>query len=413
LLVLDYARQRVASFLEEMRRLKDNDFPHPHSREALDLISQVIETRKGALDGLSPANSPDVIRNACAEAFVQILSYHPLLGFILRSTNIRNSFEVYRPILNLSRLILGNDTKLILSSEWEYSPFVYNPIADLPSFVLMGLPASESGNPLLTPLAGHELGHTTWQKKQVSAKYSATLADRMYKQIEDKWPDYQHLFTCNRNELRGDLFAARKLGNYHYLALKQAEESFCDFIGIRIFSESYLHAFAYLVAPGSAQMRQDKYPKIMTRVQNMVSAAQQYGTVCPADYAASYSDELDSTNHDHKLLMAVTDHAVSTVINDLIQEANTIVEAAGVSARDEALIQRAHNSFKLLVPASGMVSLANILNAGWIAYNDTGLWVDNEEVKKDRNHILYDIVLKSIEVLEFESITVAISGQTA
>ena len=412
MLVLDYARQRVASFLQEMRRLKDSDFPHPHSREALDLISQVIESRKVALDGLSAGNTPDVIRNACAEAFVQILGYHPLLGFILRSTNIRNSFEVYRPILTLSRLILGNDTKLILSSEWEYSPFVYNPIADLPNFVLMGLPASESGNPLLTPLAGHELGHTTWQKKLVSAKYSPKLAEEMYKRIEDKWTEYQHFFSCNKNDLRGDLFAAKKLGNYHYLALKQAEESFCDFMGIRIFSESYLHAFAYLVAPGSARIRQDKYPKIMTRIQNLVIAAQQYGTVCPVDYAANYSDELDSTNHDQRLLMAATDHAVSTVINDLIQEVNTIVEAAGVPARDESLIQQAYSSYKLLVPASGMVSLANILNAGWIAYNEANLWDDNEKIKKDRNHILYDIVLKSIEVLEYEFITATICGQT-
>ena len=76
---------------------------------------------------------------------------------------------------------------------------------------------------------------------------------------------------------------------------------------------------------------------------------------------------------------------------------------AGVPARDEALIQQSYNSFKLLVPASRVASLANILNAGWIAYNDTGLWHDNEEVKKDRNHVLYDIVLKSIEVLEFEA----------
>ena len=178
MLVLDYARERVKSFLQEIVRLKDCDFPHPHSKAAVDLISQVIGQRAATLDGLSPANSPDVIKVACSEAFIQIYNYHPLLGFILRSTNIRNSFEVYKPLLNISRQILGTDTKLILSSEWEFSPFVFNPISDLPSFVLMGLPACESGNPLLTPLAGHELGHTTWQKQNLRASSRQDLSSQ-------------------------------------------------------------------------------------------------------------------------------------------------------------------------------------------------------------------------------------------
>ena len=404
MLVLDYARQRVCSFLQEIKRLRDNDFPHPHSEAALELIRRVIEARKTTLDGLSPENSPAVIRNACSEALVQIWTYHPLLGFILRSTNIRNSFEVYRPLLNLSLRILGDDTKLVLSSEWDYSPFVYNPIPDLPNFVLIGLPATESGNPLLTPLAGHELGHTTWQKKRVFEKYVAKIAEAMYTRIEDRWPDFQHFFTCKKEHLRGDLFANRKLSLYYTFSVKQAEESFCDFMGIRIFAESYLHAFAYLVAPGSGKMRQDKYPKTMTRISNMARAANRYGIVPPKDYTGNYSDELDSTDPDHKLLMSVADYTLTTIVDELIEEAGTIVDRAGVPARDGKLIEEAAKSYRLLVPASGAGSLANVLNAGWIVQGERDLWEDNEEIKKDRNHILADIVLKSIEVLEFESI---------
>ena len=33
--------------------------------------------------------------------------------------------------------------------------------------------------------------------------------------------------------------------------LRQAEESFCDFIGVRLFHLSYLDAFAYLLSPGT------------------------------------------------------------------------------------------------------------------------------------------------------------------
>ena len=69
----------------------------------------------------------------------------------------------------LCHVLDGNDpanreTRLILSSEWDYSPFMYDQITDLPSFVFIGLPACESANPLLLPLAGHELGHSVWVK---------------------------------------------------------------------------------------------------------------------------------------------------------------------------------------------------------------------------------------------------------
>lgn len=410
MLVLKYAKERVLSFQNEISRLRESDFPHPHSREALDLIGKLIETRRVALENVSPTNTSSVIRNACAEAFTQIYANHVRLGFILRFTNIRNSFEVYKPILYLCRLILGNDTKLILSSEWEYSPFVYNPIADLPNFVLMGLPASESGNPLLTPLAGHELGHTTWQKKKIAMKYASKVNENMYKFIYDNWNAYDDMIPCARENLRTDMFAYRKLAPYFYFVSKQAEESFCDFMGIKIFAESYLHAFAYLVAPGSAKMRQDKYPKMQVRVANMITAATNYGLIPPEHYVDNFSNELDSSNFEHMQLMNVVDHAAGTITAELIQEASAVVEAAGVPSRNQSRIEDAIRSYRLLVPASGSGSLANILNAGWSVYNDADLWNEHLELQQDRNKILYDIILKSIEVLEYESITSSITG---
>lgn len=269
----------------------------------------------------------------------------------------------------------------------------------------MGLPACESGNPLLTPLAGHELGHTTWQAMSLSGKYSPLLEDAIYKNIEDRWEEYRELLNCPRDQLRGNLFVGKAVSAYHYFSLKQAEETFCDLLGVRIFSESYLHAFAYLVAPGDAVVRLDEYPKTKTRIATMVAAARKYEVPIPVDYEANYSDQIDSPRHDHKLMMSLADHAVSQVVGGLVEEADAIVRNAGLPARAEPLIQHCLKSYKLLVPASDAGSLANILNAGWRAHNDGDLWGDNEEVKINRKQILFDIILKSIEVLEFESIT--------
>ena len=111
------------------------------------------------LESLSDDDDPNAVKTACNESLKQLFRILPLLGFIVRSTSVRNSFEVFWPLLRLARQVLQTDAKLILSSEWLYSPF-YRPSADLSDYVLLGFPASESSNPLLVPLAGHELGHT-------------------------------------------------------------------------------------------------------------------------------------------------------------------------------------------------------------------------------------------------------------
>ena len=90
---------------------------------------------------------------------------------------------MYAPVLRLARRLLGPDTKLLLSSEWDYSPFVYLPTRDLPEFVLIGVPAYESSNPLLISLAGHELGHNVWNQQDLGKKYDAALRTEVLKAL--------------------------------------------------------------------------------------------------------------------------------------------------------------------------------------------------------------------------------------
>lgn len=159
-LLREYSVSRLKGVLEEIGRLKESEFPYQHSQDALDRIEKLFISHKTRLESLAPDKKPAIVQQFCSAALTDLFKYLSFLGFILRSTNVRNAFEVYGPLLRLSRKVLGLDTKQILSSEWEYSPFTYRPIAELPGFVLIGFPAPESSNPLLIPLAGHELGHT-------------------------------------------------------------------------------------------------------------------------------------------------------------------------------------------------------------------------------------------------------------
>src|ERR1700733_2146910 len=174
---VDYTIQKLRLVLDQIRSLSDSEFPHPDPQEALDLLRKLFD---GDIDRIAKAVAGGVEATkvaACAQASSHIARFLPILGFCLRSTNVRNSFELFVPLLQLARQLLGRrDAKLILSSEWEFSPFTYPPVfSQLPNFVLIGLPASESGNALIIPLSGHELGHSVWTTYGLDAKIRPEL----------------------------------------------------------------------------------------------------------------------------------------------------------------------------------------------------------------------------------------------
>ena len=78
---------------------------------------------------------------------------------------------------------LRRTTRLILSSEWTYQPQVYPEKDFLPSYVLIGLPAPESSNPLLLPLAGHELGHSLWRANNVGDELNLSVVQHVINAI--------------------------------------------------------------------------------------------------------------------------------------------------------------------------------------------------------------------------------------
>jgi hypothetical protein len=169
LLDVDFVRQKLRAVLNQIKQLKSADFPYRESSAALVLLTDIYEKDLKRLDGLDPADSLDVRQHACAHANTDISRYYHILGFILRSTNVRNAFEIYDPLLNLCKTIYGNSAKLIISSEWDFSPFTYPAVTvDLPDLMFIGLPSTEAGNSLLVPLSGHELGHSVWRKSGAS-----------------------------------------------------------------------------------------------------------------------------------------------------------------------------------------------------------------------------------------------------
>jgi hypothetical protein len=266
--LLEYPKKRLAAFREEIARVKSSDFPYPQSKEALAAIQTELDRLLKAINTLTPSSDKETIRSARVATVTALNRYVPFLGFILRSTNVRNAFEVYGPLLRLSQRILGEQTRLVLSSEWDYSPYTYFGCPILSDFVFIGLPAPESGNPLLLPLAGHELAHSVWARNSYTAEFAPEIDDDILGQIKGpQWDQYIHFHPGAEAEtLDQDLVAKQTWAPSALWALAQAEETFCDFVGLRLFGESYLYAFAYLFSPNEGGYRSVVYPNMCRRV---------------------------------------------------------------------------------------------------------------------------------------------------
>ncbi|MFN7967150.1 MAG: hypothetical protein U0V87_15815 [Acidobacteriota bacterium] len=373
-------------------------------------MEKLLSVHLSYLDRLNGGSDATVVKTACVAATAALTIYLPLLGFVARSTSIRNAFEIYGPILRLTRSALGSDKRLILSSEWEYSPFTYVGIQELPEYLLIGLPAPESANPLLLPIAGHELGHSVWRKslqgKELTQKVQSALVDALSTQY---WSEFSRLFdVADPTRLTSDLFVWNYWQPSFEFAKRQLEELFCDAFGIRLFGSAFGHAFAYLLSPNvGGSTRSPHYPNMKRRAKYVVEASGFYGCEHDQMFVDRFEDlpEPFSIGSREHLLLTVADQVVQDFVVDARVAASECADSASLPMPNSDEAKRLALLFRTkMIPGSDSLSLEAILNAGWLTYHDDDLWNSRPEIE-NRDHLLTEILLKSIEVLEFNAIT--------
>lgn len=417
MVVLEYARTRLSAICDEIDHLLQGEFPYPDSRDALQELRALFTYKLQRLDQwvtLETNGTPkdsSVVKEQCAHDLDALFDYTPLLGFILRSTNVRNAFEIYGPLRRLARKVLASpdgteSARLIISSEWDYSPLIYTEITDLPGYLMIGFPASESANPLLVPLAGHELGHSVWAKYNMAVEFRSQVDNLVSTQIKVRLADYQDAFQ-NRSvtaaDITDDMFVRDTWLPAVEWALKQCEESFCDFVGVQIFGHSFLRAFAYLLAPKHLGSGSVNYPNMKRRVDNLITAASRYGVPEVPDYRDLFSDlaPADLLRAD-EFRLSVADQALVDMTDCLMTRAKSVVSSADAAATALRETERILGRFKLVVPAERPRSVADILNAGWTAHGDPAFWREVPEVDKEKQRVLKELILKNFEVFEIE-----------
>jgi hypothetical protein len=242
---------------------------------------------------LEPGTDPAVRQQTCAHCNVQVARYQAVLGFILRATNVRNAFEIYDPLLSLFRKVYGPQDKLILSSEWSFSPFTYPAVfKDLPDLMFIGLPACEADNALIVPLTGHELGHSLWRMPPaaliaVFTGLQQLLQNQLVTAFAGDWPNFQKVFkvTYDQGELLQNLFLRSIWYESFKLASRQAEELFCDLLGLRLFGEGFLYSFIYVISPHLGD-RVPHYPPLAARVSMLIKGCSAFGIDLPSALGA-------------------------------------------------------------------------------------------------------------------------------
>src|SRR5262249_26060614 len=153
----------------------EGDFPITSAKHALLKLRDVFLELEKRLDRAGRIRGSASLVQIADTINLKVLQVLPILGFILRSTNVRNAFEVLEPLQTIADAALQGTPQLLLSSEWDYVPFAYpQSLDDLKSFVLIGLPASEAGSALLLPLAAHELGHAVWRTLGIDGSAGTT-----------------------------------------------------------------------------------------------------------------------------------------------------------------------------------------------------------------------------------------------
>lgn len=401
---LSSAKRRIDTFIEQIDVLAASSFPHDDGRAALGAIRQHCLDLRGHLD-LPAGIREDVVDQLCLDLLDKVNDYTALLGFILRSTNVRNPFELHYIVKKLIRSAIGEDVSLLISSEWSYVPFTYPMSIDqLPSFILIGTPAPESGNPLLIPLAGHEVGHSAWRAYGCTPQYSALVSDGVRKEIETTRAGRKLLDAAPLGALDKDRVIDRCAGH----VIRQLEEIFCDLFGLFLFGNAFIASFDYLLGPGGIRRDDLDYPSDEQRMRVLIEASRKDGLDIRYDDAmtshwipaAAIASERDAA----AIIDTVTVSLVPQVRADLFER----LRAQGLVPPREAKIDEILDSFQRGEPHPDHVELGEIVAAGWLRLRELDISSFERVKAEKREHeriksykVLADLVLKTIEVAEY------------
>ena len=382
---LDYKKftiSRIDSFINQILLLKELDFPYEDSSEALDKILEHIKTQRDTLE--KSVLEGEALQSRCARATSQLYIFHRFVGYIRKSADPNNSFEIYFSFRRLAEAILGNNVRLIISSEWEsYSPVNFSIPSELSDFVFIGLPVSEAENSLIVPLSGHELGHTIWLIHNFEDKYRTILQKFAQESSSSQFDDSELSFVIDTS-------------------LIKCAEYFCDFIGMGLFGESYLYAFAYLIAPKISKKNVSSHPNAINRAEAMTQAAKAFGYQVPGNFRDLFKTQMDISRTNYELYLERSEQLSFSMVESVITDVKNLLLNKNVLYTRSANFNFITSQLLSGVPISSANTLADITNASWEVYFKEEKLGGLDLLEGQKVEFLNELTIKSFEILEIK-----------
>ena len=404
------ALSKLEKIIEQFSVALTEDYPYEDTKLALKALRAQAEKLRSQANDFSLFSKPTE-QQFCFRINYFLEASSQILGILTRSGTMRNAFEVYEPFKSICKKFIPHDAHLIISSEWNYTPFTFPMnLQELPEFIIIGLPASESNNALIFPSAAHELGHSIWLVEGIQETFSDTVQSSANIYINNN-PNLLNFLTPEIDEesIETDMFAQQIRQQFLFdctsACLRQIEELFCDFIALKIFGRSYLHAFQYLIAPGDGGNRSVEYPSVKDRATVLNLYAQKDGQQIEnyeAEFQESNSERVQSYD---SLVSRVADNVRSEHAEKAYERAVSLFESAGLDPLSEEKVAKSKSYLINGMPITFETSFGDLYSAAWEFFldsydsGDAGDAGDAGGIKK-LNYVS-ELVLKSVESWEF------------
>ena len=392
-------KDRLSRFKSQLANISRSEFLPASTSKALEAVGGEISRLETILDEVSAYREQIYLVQHATLVNQKIYALTNYLGVLLRSTNLRNAFEAHFAFEEMSRKFIGEDDKLIISSEWDSTPFyIPNPPAVLDGYVFIGMPAFASRNALLLPLAAHELGHAIWRIRSIDGPLITTADMFLREEIEKDESAFQKDFGLEQN-LFFSTEKERIVSECLKLVASQSQEVFCDLFGAALFGQSYLYAFDFFLSPGFGTREYD-YPSLSERVRVLKDAVQ--------------IDDLEILNRDF-VEKATTPSKVPAIVEladtitkrlqpGLAKDAKKIASSIEYEDKNTDSFEDLTRNLRIGIPPRQPRSPVDILNAVWSVFLEKRSKTESFEERWKLTSLMTNLCLKSLEIYEYNRI---------
>jgi len=202
----------------------------------------------------------------------------------------------------------------------------------------------------------------------------------------------------DQSTLASDRAAASAWRPTWHVSKRQCEEIFCDLVGLRLFGESYLKAFAWLIAPGLDAQR-SQYPVARTRVGVLTNASAAWEIAVPP----GLENQFLPAHAKAGLLLDLADATSEALAPVLADAANKLVADKGIGFPRPDMVEAVAARLVHAVPSVLSSTLQELLCAAWRLRDEPALWSSYPHLRRDRERILNELLLKSAQCLEWRT----------